>query len=55
LIEGQFHVSENIKEHLHIVVDYWSESGQIDCVDIIMAYIPQRPFWETPYKMGLKQ
>lgn len=48
-------MSENIKEHLHIVVDYWSESGQIDCVDIIMAYIPQRPFWETPYKMGLKQ
>lgn len=55
LIEGQFHLSENIKEHLHIVVDYWSESGQIDSVDIVTAYIPHRPFWETPYKRGLKQ
>jgi len=52
LMGGQFHWSENIREHLHIVVDYWSGSGRVDWVDIVTAYIPRRPFWETPFKRG---
>ena len=52
LITGTFQVSKNIKESLHIVVDYWSESEEIDWVDIVTAYIPRFPFWETPYKRG---
>ncbi len=50
LIMGQFKITENINEHLHIVIDYWSESGKIVWVDIVTAYIPRRPFWETPFK-----
>ena len=55
LIIGTFQLSENVKESLHIVVDYWSESEVIDWVDFITAYIPRQPFWETPHKRGRKK
>ena len=55
LVAGTFQLSENIKESLHIVLDYWSASEEIDWVDIVTAYIPRRPFWETPYKRGKRK
>jgi len=55
LIIGTFQISESIKEFLHVVVDYWSESGQIDWVDFVTAYIPRAPFWETPLRRGGKR
>lgn len=55
LITGTFRVSENDSESLHIVLDYWSESRAIEWIDIVTAYIPRYPFWETPYKRGGKR
>lgn len=55
LIAGVFLLSEKTREHLHIVVDYWSESGKIEWIDIVTAYIPRRPFWETPYQRGRRK
>lgn len=52
LITGTFQLSDNLKEALHIVADYWTETDAIDWIDIVTAYIPRRPFWETPYKRG---
>lgn len=54
LIMGQFKISKNYKECLHVVIDYWRESEDIDWVDIVTAYIPRRPFWETPFRRGFK-
>ncbi len=55
LITGTFQLSLNIKESLHVVVDYWSEFVTIDWLDIVTAYIPRYPFWETPYKRGRRK
>ncbi|RLC19192.1 MAG: hypothetical protein DRI57_07470 [Deltaproteobacteria bacterium] len=55
LIAGTFRISEKTEESLHIVADYWSESGDIGWIDIVTAYIPRHPFWETPYKRGRKK
>ena len=55
LITGTFQVSRSLKEALHVVVDYWSESEEIDWVDLVTAYIPRYPFWETPYRRGRKK
>lgn len=54
LIAGSFQVTEKNREDLHIVVDYWSESQIIEWVDIVTAYIPRYPYWETTYKRGKK-
>lgn len=54
LITGTFQISGKNRESLHIVVDYWSESKVIDWIDIVTAYIPRYPFWETSYKRGKK-
>ena len=55
LISGKFKISENNHESLHLVIDYWSESDEINWIDIVTAYIPRFPFWETPYKRGRKK
>ncbi len=55
LIVGTFKISEKIQEFLHVVVDYWSESEEIDWVDFVTAYIPRAPFWETPHRRGGKK
>ena len=55
LITGTFQLSENTKEHLHLVIDFWSEIGEIEWIDIVTAYIPRRPFWETPNIRGKKR
>ena len=55
LIVGTFSLLTKNRESLHIVVDFWSESKTIDWIDIITAYIPRYPFWETPYKRVRKK
>ncbi len=55
LIAGTYQLSEKIKESLHVVADFWSESEEIEWVDIVTAYIPRRPFWETPYMRGRRK
>jgi len=54
LIAGFFQISEKTRESLH-VVDFWSESNQIEWVDIVTAYIPRRPFWQTPHIRGKRK
>ena len=48
LILGQFKFTEKARTPLHIVCDY----SQRGVVDIVTAYIPQRPWWISPTKRG---
>ena len=48
LILGYFRVSEKVSQPLHVVCDY-SDSNVLD---IITAYIPQKPWWTTPSRRG---
>ena len=36
---------------LHVVCDYSDQ----DCVDVITAYVPQKPWWETPTQRAKKK
>ncbi|HYH87106.1 MAG TPA: DUF4258 domain-containing protein [Pyrinomonadaceae bacterium] len=51
LILGHFRLGEKVRSPLHIVCDY---SG-MELVDIVTAYIPQRPWWITSSKRGRAQ
>ena len=46
LIVGYFHLSEKVRCPLHVVCDY-SNAGVLD---IVTAYIPDKPWWSTPTK-----
>jgi hypothetical protein len=48
LIMGYFALTGEARVPLHIVCDYSNSR----LVDIITAYIPQRPWWVTPLKRG---
>jgi hypothetical protein len=48
LVFGYFEISETVRSPLHVVCDYSSE----EVIDIITAYIPQKPWWRTPTKRG---
>ena len=48
LILGRFHFTHAIISPLHVVCDY----SRTDLVDIITAYIPQKPWWVSPTKRG---
>jgi len=48
LIFGYYQMSEKLRSPLHVVCDY---SGAV-LVDIVTAYIPQKPWWITPTKRG---
>ena len=48
LILGYFTVGEKARAPLHVVCDYSNSR----LVDIITAYLPQRPWWVTPSKRG---
>jgi hypothetical protein len=50
LVVGYFYFTRTARSPLHIVCDY-SMAGLID---IVTAYIPQRPWWITPTKRGRK-
>lgn len=48
LISGYFKMSEKVQSPLHIVCDYSSDKA----LDIVTAYIPQKPWWLTPTRRG---
>ena len=49
LIFGRFNfIDTTITAPLHVVCDY----SQADLVDIVTAYIPQKPWWLNPTKRG---
>ena len=48
LMLGRFVVSGKVRSPLHIVCDY----SRNDLIDIITAYIPQKPWWISPTKRG---
>jgi hypothetical protein len=48
LISSYFRMSEKVRSPLHIVCDYSND----EVVDIITAYIPQKPWWLTPTRRG---
>src|SRR5205085_9760083 len=48
LILGYFRMGERLRSPIHVVCDYSND----DLVDIVTAYIPQRPWWVTPTKRG---
>lgn len=48
LIFGNFLWDERVKSSLHVVCDYSNKKT----VDLVTAYIPQRPWWISPTKRG---
>ncbi len=48
LILGYFAMTESTRLPLHLICDY-SQEG---VVDIVTAYIPQKPWWTTPTLRG---
>ncbi len=48
LILGYFSVGEKSRTPLHVVCDYSNPK----LVDVVTAYVPQRPWWITPGKRG---
>jgi len=48
LLLGCFWVSEKVRQPLHVVCDYSNPR----MVDIVTAYVPQKPWWNTPDKRG---
>src|SRR5438067_261494 len=48
LVFGSFLMSTKTRSPLHVICDYSNE----EIVDIITAYIPQKPWWITPTKRG---
>src|ERR1043165_1014742 len=48
LISGYFKMSEKIRSPLHVVCDYSND----EVIDVVTAYIPQKPWWLTPTRRG---
>ena len=48
LVGGSFQLGENARVPLHIVFEY----SNAEEVDIVTAYIPQKPWWTTPWQRG---
>lgn|SRR5574341_34987 len=48
LVVGYFQMSDKVRAPLHIVIEYSS----VDEIDIVTAYIPQKPWWVTPWQRG---
>ena len=48
LIFGHFQIGKNVRSPLHVVIEYLHE----DAVDIVTAYIPQKPWWVAPWRRG---
>ena len=46
LIIGSFHFTEKTTSPLHVICDYTNS----DIIDIVTAYIPQKPWWTSPIK-----
>jgi hypothetical protein len=50
LIYGHFTAANNVRLPLHIVCDYSNNK----LIDVVTAYIPQKPWWITPTRRGLR-
>jgi len=50
LILGHFLWDNKIKSAIHVVCDYSNKK----LIDIVTAYIPQRPWWMSPTQRGGK-
>ena len=50
LILGHYTAENNVRLPLHIVCDYSNNK----LIDVVTAYIPQKPWWITPSRRGLK-
>ena len=48
LILGRFLLDNRVKSPMHVVCDYSNRK----LIDIVTAYIPQRPWWISPTKRG---
>jgi len=48
LLAGYFRLSQRVHCPLHVVCDYSKD----EVVDIVTAYIPQKPWWNTSTKRG---
>jgi hypothetical protein len=48
LILGHFLWDDRIKSPIHLVCDYSNRK----LIDIVTAYIPQRPWWTSPTQRG---
>lgn len=51
LILGYFLWDHKTKASIHLVCDYSNKK----LIDIVSAYIPQRPWWMSPTRRGRKQ
>lgn len=50
LVLGQFLWNGRVKSALHIVCDY----SRKKIIDVVTAYIPQKPWWVSPTRRGRK-
>ena len=50
LIYGHYTMEGNVRLPLHVVCDHSNNK----LVDVITAYIPQKPWWLTPMRRGLR-
>ena len=48
LILGHFQISKTVLSPLHLIIEFRPE----DAIDIVTAYIPQKPWWVTPWRRG---
>ena len=48
LVLGYFTIGEKVRQPLHVVCDHSNPR----IVDIVTAYLPQKPWWMTPSKRG---
>lgn len=51
LIVGWFEFTPGVRSPLHVVCDYSDRR----CIDLVTAYIPQRPWWVSPQRRGGKR
>jgi hypothetical protein len=51
LVLGRFHFTATTTSALHVLCDLSSES----VLDIVTAYVPQRPWWATPTQRGRRR
>lgn len=51
LILGYFMLTANTRSPLHLVCDYSVD----EVVDVVTAYIPQKPWWLTPVLRGKRK
>jgi len=51
LVLGRFHFTPAATSALHVLCDLSAEA----VVDVVTAYIPQRPWWLTPTQRGRKK